>query len=189
MTTFSPDPAIPDLAAFSVPLGVAGWAPVLMVLAGFLLLCVELLVLPGFGVAGLLGVIALIAGGVLALTGPPGVGDVGIAIVSLVSAATMLGVGAWAVVARRRGSYRALFGGSMGRELGYLAALPRPELEGRDGIALTDLRPAGNAEVDGERLDVVSEAGWIAAGTPVRVVRAEGYRHVVRALPLPPPRE
>jgi membrane-bound ClpP family serine protease len=34
-----------------------------------------------------------------------------------------------------------------------------------------------------ERVDVVSEAEWIQAGTPVRVVSAEGYRHVVRPLP------
>ena len=38
----------------------------------------------------------------------------------------------------------------------------------------------------GEQLDVVSDAGWITAGTPVRVLRSEGYRHIVRAVPLPP---
>ena len=80
-----------------------------------------------------------------------------------------------------------LLGGMLRRDEGYIAALPRPELEGIDGVALTDLRPAGTAEVAGERLDVVSEAGWITAGTPVRVLSAEGYRHVVRAVPLPPP--
>jgi len=42
------------------------------------------------------------------------------------------------------------------------------------------------AKVAGERLDVVSDGGWIDAGTPVRVLHAEGYRHVVQPLALPP---
>jgi membrane-bound ClpP family serine protease len=31
-------------------------------------------------------------------------------------------------------------------------------------------------------VDVVSESEWITEGTPVKVVSAEGYRHVVRPL-------
>ena len=46
--------------------------------------------------------------------------------------------------------------------------------------ALTALRPAGVAEFDGERLDVVTEGDWIAPGSAVVVVRSEGYRHIVR---------
>jgi membrane-bound ClpP family serine protease len=37
--------------------------------------------------------------------------------------------------------------------------------------------------VGDERLDVVSESEWIPSGTTVRVVSAEGYRHVVRPVP------
>jgi membrane-bound serine protease (ClpP class) len=63
---------------------------------------------------------------------------------------------------------------------GYVAALPRAELVGREGTAATDLRPAGTIVLGDERIDAVAESGFIAAGTAVRVVRAEGYRHVVR---------
>lgn len=48
------------------------------------------------------------------------------------------------------------------------------------GVALTDLRPSGIAEIGGERLDVVTEGEFIAEGEPVEVVLDEGYRHVVR---------
>lgn len=185
--------ALIPTAAHAVPrsgllLGVAGWAPVLVLFAGLVLLCVELFVLPGFGVAGILGLLALIAGVAWTLLGPaPGMGDVALAATAVISAATLLGVGLWAVISSRRGGYSALFGGSMDRARGYLAAPPRPELEGMDGVALTDLRPSGTAQVAGERLDVVADGSWVSAGTPVRVVSSEGYRHVVRALPLPPP--
>lgn len=184
---------IPTAAHAAVPrsgllLGVAGWAPVLVLFAGLVLLCVELFVLPGFGVAGILGLLALIAGVAWTLLGPaPGVGDLALASAAVISAATLLGVGMWAVLSSRRGGYTALFGGSLDRERGYLSAPPRPELEGMDGVALTDLRPSGTAEVAGERLDVVADGSWVSAGTRVRVVSSEGYRHVVRALPLPPP--
>lgn len=179
--------AEPLLPRSTMALGAAGWEPLLILMAGIVLLCVEMFVLPGFGVAGILGLLAIIAGVVVALGGPtPGAGDAALAMFAVVSALTLLGVATWAVVASRRGGYKALFGGTLDREGGYLAAVPRPELEGLQGVALTDLRPAGTAEVAGERLDVVSDGGWIDAGTPVRVLHAEGYRHVVQPLALPP---
>ena len=179
--------AAPLLPRSTMPLGAAGWEPLLILMAGIVLLLVEMFVLPGFGVAGILGLLAMIAGVVIVLGGPtPGPGDAALATFAVVSALTLLGVATWAVVASRRGGYKALFGGTLDREGGYLAAVPRPELEGLQGVALTDLRPAGTAEVAGERLDVVSDGGWIDAGTPVRVLRAEGYRHVVQPVALPP---
>lgn len=53
-------------------------------------------------------------------------------------------------------------------------------LVGRDGMALTTLRPAGTAEIEGRRVSVVAELGLIDAETPIRVVRVEGNRVVVR---------
>ena len=44
------------------------------------------------------------------------------------------------------------------------------------------LRPAGTAEFDGERLDVVSEGEYLEAGTRVQIVRTEGRRIVVRKI-------
>ena len=50
------------------------------------------------------------------------------------------------------------------------------------GTAITDLRPSGTALFGDERIDVVSESEWITEGTQVRVISAEGYRHIVRAV-------
>jgi membrane-bound serine protease (ClpP class) len=58
---------------------------------------------------------------------------------------------------------------------------------GQQGSALTALRPAGTAEIGGERLDVVTEGEFIPAGTAVVVTRSDGYRHVVRAASQPQP--
>ncbi len=42
-----------------------------------------------------------------------------------------------------------------------------------DAVALTDMRPSGKVMVDGERLDAVSDDGFIDSGTAVRIVRYE----------------
>jgi membrane-bound serine protease (ClpP class) len=45
------------------------------------------------------------------------------------------------------------------------------------------LRPAGIADFEGQRVDVVSDGEFIAAGDPITVIRVDGNRIVVRALP------
>lgn len=50
---------------------------------------------------------------------------------------------------------------------------------GRTGLTTTPLRPAGVVEIDGQRLDVVTEGEFVAAGTAVRVLYVQGNRVVV----------
>jgi membrane-bound ClpP family serine protease len=57
------------------------------------------------------------------------------------------------------------------------------ELVGKSGVALTVLRPAGTVDIDGRRIDVVTEGQYIEADAPVRVVAVEGTRVVVTAVP------
>ena len=53
-------------------------------------------------------------------------------------------------------------------------------LVGKEGVSTTPLRPAGTAEVEGEPIDVISEGRFVPSGRPVRVVRVDGARVVVR---------
>lgn len=54
---------------------------------------------------------------------------------------------------------------------------------GRVGSAATVLRPTGAMDLDGERVDVVTEGAFVEAGTPVRVLYVQGTRVVVAAEP------
>jgi len=54
------------------------------------------------------------------------------------------------------------------------------DLEGREGITVTSLRPSGVAEIDGQRVDVVAQGMMIDANRPVKVVSVDGNRVVVR---------
>ena len=66
---------------------------------------------------------------------------------------------------------------------GYSAADDSLEaLQGREGVAITPLRPSGMVQIDDERVSVVAEAGLIDKDMRVRVVEVEGNRVVVRAV-------
>jgi membrane-bound serine protease (ClpP class) len=166
--------------------GLAGWNEIILLGVGAIALAIEVFVLPGFGVAGITGIVALAAAVFLALVGgTPTPAAVTQAFVVLgVSAAITLGVGyAWLRHLPHSGRFAGLFlRGGAHRADGYVAALPRADLVGQDGVAVTDLRPAGTAQIGHERVDVVTEGEYVPQGGAVRVVRSEGYRHVVRGV-------
>ena len=170
----------------SLILGLAGMEEVILLGLGFVAVAVEVFLLPGFGVAGILGALLIGAAVVLAMLGnfPTG-GDV-------VQALAVLGASVFITLAVAFAWFRHLpnsrrFRGLIHQESslsaeGYVSALPRGDLVGKQGVALTDLRPAGVATVDGERIDVVTEGEYVHATSPIEILRAEGYRHVVRAV-------
>lgn len=168
----------------SMVLGLAGMEEVILLALGTVAIMVEVFLLPGFGVAGVLGALLIGAAVVLAMLGnfPTG-GDVVQALLVLGASVTITIAVAYAWLRHLPNSRR--FAGLVHRESvqaaeGYVSALPRPDMVGKSGMALTDLRPAGVASVDGERIDVVTEGEYIGSGSRIEVVRAEGYRHVVR---------
>ncbi|QTD43262.1 nodulation protein NfeD [Sporosarcina sp. Te-1] len=65
-------------------------------------------------------------------------------------------------------------------ESGYVSNVNRPELIGKIAVATTTLRPSGTVNLDGERIDVVSEGSYIEKGKDVMIVKVEGSRIVVR---------
>jgi membrane-bound serine protease (ClpP class) len=164
-------------------LGLAGWETVILFAGGIALLAVEAFVLPGFGVAGVLGGLAVVASLVLSMVGRmPTSADLLTAALVVMASLAMLGVAVWMLVDRLPRDGRMALRTSTGSDEGYVSTRRRVELVGMDGVAVTDLRPSGTAQFGDERVDVVSEGTFVEAGTAVRVVRADGYRHVVRPL-------
>lgn len=168
----------------SLLLGLAGMEEVILLGLGFLAVGIEVFLLPGFGIAGILGAFLIGAAVVLAMLGNfPTSTDVLQAVAVLGASVVMTIAVAFAWFRHLPNSRR--FRGLIHQEAatsaeGYVSALPRGDLVGKTGVAATDLRPAGVAVVEGERIDVVSEGDYIASGAAVVVVRAEAYRHVVR---------
>lgn len=151
----------------------AEWLFVVAILAtGFVLLAIEIFLIPGIGIAGPLGGLALIAGVALAwakfgtLWG----------MASLVASVGIAGIGLWLFPRSKAGKRLVLNTGLAGvsaadRELGNLL--------GKQGMTLTPLRPSGVAEFNDQRIDVVTDGSYLEPNHFVRVVRVEGNRIVV----------
>lgn len=168
--------------------GLAGLEDVLIVGAGLVLLGIEAFVVPGFGIFGVAGIVAILAGLYMSLLGNiPTMPDFTRAAWVLTSSMLLLIGSAWALIRTLPSSSRLAESGifllaKTASAIGYESAEVRSDLVGKHGTAITDLRPAGTALVGDERIDVVSESEWISAGTPVKILSAEGYRHIVRSV-------
>jgi len=147
---------------------------VALVFVGVALLGTELFVVPGFGVVGVLGIAAMVAGTVTSwiFLGPTWGALV---VVSTVVLSTVL-----LVVALKTGvvKRRLVLSSSLKRG-GGTQAEDLSALLGAVGEARSDLRPAGIAAIGDARRDVVSEGGFIEKGTRVEVVGVDGPRVVV----------
>lgn len=167
----------------------AGWEELLLVSLGILLIALEVFVLPGVTVAGVAGVAALVAGLGMALVGAGATPAIIIGALGRVAISLLLAMaGAFALLRllpRLPFGRRLVLATDMEADLGYVSA---PESDyrwlGRTGTALSPLRPAGYADIDGARVDVVSDGDFIEAGTAIVVSRVDGNRIVVRQAPL-----
>jgi membrane-bound serine protease (ClpP class) len=165
----------------------AGWEELLLVAAGVLLLGVEMFVVPGFGIVGLTGVVALVAGLGMTLVGAGATPSVIIGALGRVAISILFSLAAWLVLLRVLPGLpfgrRMVLEADMGAEQGYASA---PDTDrtwlGRTGTAVSPLRPAGIAEIEGTRLDVVSDGSFIEASAEIEVTRVDGNRIVVRQL-------
>jgi membrane-bound serine protease (ClpP class) len=168
----------------------AGLEELLLVGIGLVLVAVEIFVLPGFGIAGILGIGFLIGGLGMSLIGSGANWDTILAALGRVSLSILIAILASLVLLRffprLPFGQRLLLKTSLLSKEGY-ASGPEEDQRwlGKRGLAATDLRPAGIAHLNGTRVDVVSEGDFIDAGQPVEVVRVDGNRIVVRVITEP----
>jgi membrane-bound serine protease (ClpP class) len=169
-------------------LGLAGMEDLILFGAGVVLIGVEVFIVPGFGLFGALGGVGVLGGVYMSLVGGvPTLPDFAQAGAILSTSVLVILLTSWALLRHLPQSSRLAKSGLFlltkgSREEGWASATRRPDLLGREGVALTDLRPAGTVLLGEERVDAVSESEWIEENTEVKVVSSEGYRLVVRAL-------
>jgi membrane-bound serine protease (ClpP class) len=178
-------------------MGLANWWSLGAVGVGIVLLALELFVIPGFGIAGIFGLITLFIG--LVFTFVPG-GPGGMAF-STPEAQDSLARGAVTVLLSTLTAMFGIF--FVIRQLGTLPIMKRytlqspapgevdealfgairpqeePLLPGDIGVTCTLLRPAGKATFGEEVFDVVAQSGFIPEGVRVCVVSADRFRVVV----------
>lgn len=152
--------------------------PAILFVVGLLLLASETLT-AGFGVAGGLGLLILIAG--ILLTAE----TLWQAFVMFAILLILVALVIWVLLRsakKGRLAKKLILWTATRKEDGFSASAETTDWVGREGTAVTPLRPSGIGEFDGNRMDVVTEGAFIAAGTPIRVARTEGRRVVVRPI-------
>ncbi len=178
-----------------VMIGMASWWEIAAIIGGLAFIGVEIFVLPGFTVFGLVGLVALFAGlvgtfvkqepGHLFPDSPQGGQDMlyGVATVLL---STVSAIIAMYFIGKHFGSLpiisRMVLGDPTESDelmLAVDASGGAPVTTGETGTTLTPLRPAGRAMFGERMVDVVAEAGFIGSGEPVRVIEANAFRVVV----------
>jgi len=156
------------------------WWAIMLFVMGLVLLAIEIAV-PGFGVFGITGIAAILAGLVFSASDPvKGMISVGIALLAALIAVPIL--------------YKFFGGPRLLRKLVLTEQVVagdsnRPtqqpqsaQLVGKTGTVITALRPAGIAEIDGVKYDVVSDGEYILPGERIKVVEAVGSKIVVTRL-------
>ncbi len=195
----APGMGFPSVAAlvaavlYFAPLYIDGLAAnweILVFIIGLILIAVEIFVLPGFGVAGISGVVLVTGGLVMALLDNTDFdfqnvsGEQWGEAVLTVLAGLVLGFVAMIWLSHKIG-HRGLF-----RKVALVTdleeAVSSPDLSmlvGQEGVAATVLRPSGKVRIGSEWYDGVSEAGFIEKGSRVKVLRFENAQ--IYVIPLP----
>jgi len=165
----------------------ATMSDMLFVLTGLALILLEVLVIPGFGIAGLGGIGLMIYGLYLLLLPDVPVGEevlgqamdgflIGIvgAIIGLVLLAKlMIKTKFWEQLTAPD---------TQKKEEGYSNTPGWESLQGETGIADTDLHPSGWVRVKDQRIFVVSEGEFIEEGKEIKILSVDGNRVLVREL-------
>ena len=163
----------------------ANWE-ILIFVIGLILLALEIFVIPGFGIVGILGILFVIGGLTLSLINndffhfPGNAMDVIGHALLRVTLTLIIGM---VLAATFGGSIfnfpvfnRMILKSEQRSEQGYtIKQNELQELVGKHGIAISDLRPSGKVEIDGTIYDAISDAEYILKNTPVQVTKMTGY--------------
>lgn len=148
---------------------------ILFFVAGVFLLMVELLI-PGFGLPGIAGIVLILASGALAAPNRMAA--------SMVLSVLFLALGIAVVIYDLKGRETIFSQYALTTELtskrGYTASSSKSALVGEIARTVTPLRPAGTIEVGEERYSASAQGTYIAQDEEVEIVRVEGNQIFVR---------
>ena len=166
-------------------LEIASIFEILLFVAGVVLLLIEIFVIPGFGIFGILGIIFMVAGLFLGL-----ISDFSMIDWSIISRAIIqLGLTFLAtfivilvllkILPKSAMLNKLILQEKVSGTSGYTSESKFAGWVGAEGIALTDLRPSGTATINGKRIDVLTEGDYLTKGTEIVVIFTEGSKVVV----------
>ncbi|NMA85903.1 MAG: nodulation protein NfeD [Tissierellia bacterium] len=158
--------------------GHSQWTSLAIFITGLILLIIEAII-PGFGLPGISGIVLVLAGTILAMgTVTSALWSLSIAII-ITAIITILLVKFGHKSKKMEG---VVLSTSQQDEDGYLSTTSQAEYLNKTGVTVSELRPSGIIEIDGKRLDALSEGVFIPKEEEIKVVRVEGSKIIVRRI-------
>ncbi len=168
-----------SLASFfliQIFLGNTDWQMPLLFAIGVLLIGVEIFIIPGFGVTGVLGFICILAS--LFLSFNINNWETGLNVMTLSLLTTIVFFLLSLKFIPNLNFFR-----SISLEASILSQTPRNEnkiKKGMQGKSITALRPVGKANIDGEVVEVMTQGDFIAISTGIEVVKISSNQIIVK---------
>lgn len=149
-----------------------------ILLLGIVFFVVEMFT-PGFGVAGGLGLTLFVIG--IILTAKSAFEALVMFIILLAIVGLMIAI-VLNSASKGKLSKVLILNDTLNHDSGFTSTDDMAYFVGREGVALTVLRPSGTGEFDGLRLDIVTEGDFINKNTPIRIVSVSGRRIAVEPI-------
>ena len=138
--------------------------------------------MPGFGAAGITGVILEVITLVMTWVQHGPVATLAMLLIVLLVLAIAISTSLRSITSGRLSKSSLVHSETESNENGYRSTEDLAVFMDREGTATSVLRPTGIADFDGVRLNVSSEGDYIPAGTRVRICKVEGAKILVRAI-------
>ncbi len=161
----------------------AGWAFLLFML-GIAFIALEVFVIPGFGIAGILGIVLMLGSVFFVFDGAYNLRTAVLWLsVSVILTSGLIILAAF-FLPETRLFQRFALATVMDTDMGYHSSSSEDfqAYLGKAGTALTPLRPSGTARIADKRVDVVTVGDFIPQNSNVRVVEVEGSKVFVEAV-------
>lgn len=146
-----------------------------LLIAGFVLVGIEM-TLPGFGLPGIGGVTCLIVG--IVLTAKSVSGGIIMSIIIIVILAIMLVV-IMTILGSNKMKTPIVLREDVKGERGFLSSADLEYFVGKEGVTVTDLRPAGKGNFDGIEFDILSEGRYISKGKKIKISKVKDNKLIV----------
>ncbi|MFA7228271.1 MAG: NfeD family protein, partial [Melioribacteraceae bacterium] len=166
-------------------LDLASLLEIIIFILGVILLLLEIFVIPGFGIVGIIGILFMIAGLFFGLVSDFGMNDYSILSDAITQLAAVFVLSAIFIFVLSKLLPKStlwnklILQADISYRSGYAANQSFEHLVGADGVALTTLRPAGSAIINGQMIDVVTEGDYIDHDSKIVVKAVEGSKVVV----------
>ena len=161
--------------------GASDWGPMVICFVGILLLLIEIFLIPGFGIIGILGISCVMISFFAAFGMENIESAISVISVSMLVSATLIILLTIYILPKSTMFKKIMLTAQNTKTDGFSSHVKHDvELLHKRGVAYSTLRPAGSVMVEGKRYDVVADGDFIQQGEEIEVTQVDGLKITVK---------